>query len=532
MAKHNDLDPVKKPYQVERFTREQIDELRKCSEDIFYFISNYVYVIDISSGGSVLFDPFEYQRDMIRAFIDNRNVTVMAGRQLGKTTCAVAYLLWRAVFNDEETILVVSNVFSAASEIMERFRFAYEMLPNWMKPGVKSYNKNSIVFENASRVIARATTRNTGRGLSISVLYCDELAAVDRNKQEEFWTAIRPTLSTGGKCIITSTPSSDEDVFAQIWFGALDTFDEYGAEDPNGIGKNGFKAVKFTWRVHPKRGDEWEKSERAAMGDAKFEREHNCEFINANETLIDPFVLARLTGADPIFITGNIRWFKHPEPEKTYLVTLDPSMGTGGDFAAIEVFELPNMNQVAEWQNNKTSIPNQIRILSNILEYIKDSIQQQSVFAEPEIYWTIENNSIGEAANIVIKEIGEEKFPGTFLSESRKSVGGKRVRKGFNTTHKNKVEACTRLKSLVEREKITIRSKPLVSQLKSFVARGASYAAKSGDHDDLVSALLLNIRLVERVMRYDENVHENLKETAEYEGREPMPVLVVTTRNR
>ena len=37
---------------------------------------------------------------------------------------------------------------------------------------------------------------------------------------DKFWTSIYPTIATGGKCIITSTPSSDEDKFAKIWFNA------------------------------------------------------------------------------------------------------------------------------------------------------------------------------------------------------------------------------------------------------------------------------------------------------------------------
>ena len=37
------------------------------------------------------------------------------------------------------------------------------------------------------------------------------------------------------------------------------------------------------------------------------------------------------------------------------LVALDPSMGTGGDNAAIQVFELPSYEQVAEWQHNHYS---------------------------------------------------------------------------------------------------------------------------------------------------------------------------------
>ena len=46
---------------------------------------------------------------------------------------------------------------------------------------------------------------------------------------------------------------------------------------------------------------------------------------------------------------------------ESYVVALDPSMGTGGDNAAIQVFELPSYEQVAEWQHNTSPVQVQVR---------------------------------------------------------------------------------------------------------------------------------------------------------------------------
>ena len=101
------------------------------------------------------------------------------------------------------------------------------MCPDHIRAGVTSYNKGSIEFDNGSRIVAQATTENTGRGMSITLLYLDEFAFVRPNIAKEFWTSIRPTLATGGGAIITSTPNSDEDEFALIWKKANKTEDEY-----------------------------------------------------------------------------------------------------------------------------------------------------------------------------------------------------------------------------------------------------------------------------------------------------------------
>ena len=64
-----------------------------------------------------------------------------------------------------------------------------------------------------------------------------------------------------------------------------------------------------------------------------------------------------MAGDSPLVNMGQTRWYKKPTPQYTYAVALDPSMGTGGDNAAIQVFELPSYEQVAEWQHNTTAIP-------------------------------------------------------------------------------------------------------------------------------------------------------------------------------
>ena len=49
---------------------------------------------------------------------------------------------------------------------MQRIRFVYETLSNFIRAGVTAYNKGSLEFDNGSPIVAQATTENTGRGLS------------------------------------------------------------------------------------------------------------------------------------------------------------------------------------------------------------------------------------------------------------------------------------------------------------------------------------------------------------------------------
>ena len=440
------------------------------------------------------------------------------------TTCASIYMLWHAMFKADQTILIAAHKFSGSQEIMQRVRYVYESCPDFIRAGVKNYNKGSIEFDNESRIISTTTTGTTGRGMSISLLFCDEFAYVPPNMAEEFWASISPTLATGGRAIITSTPNSDEDVFAQIWKAAENRYDDYGND--NILGTNGFFALKVLWDEHPDRDEEWSKREISKIGDIKWRREYMCEFITFDESLIDPVKLSKLTAKDPVVSMGQTRWFKKPVPGMTYTVALDPAMGTGGDYSAIQIFEVPSYIQVGEWRHNGTNIPGQIRILKDICDYIAERTRDPR-----SIYWSVENNVIGEAALIVIEDLGEENIPGLFVSEPIRKGMIRKYRKGFNTTHSSKLAACSRMKTLVETGKMTVNSGALISEFKTYVSTASSYRAKSGCTDDLISALLLIIRMIVVLKDWDPRVYQTFKSIeSEDDWEPPMPIYISSYR--
>jgi hypothetical protein len=519
-AKGTDNVLVKRPHQQTAFTHEQLQEFVKCSDPIGgpeYFMSNYFY-IQHPTKGRMLYEPFDYQKRLINTYHNYRYSISLMPRQTGKSTSAAGYLLWYAMFVPDSTILIAAHKFTGSQEIMQRIRYAYESVPDFIRAGAVSYNKGSIDFDNGSRIVSATTTENTGRGMSISLLYCDEFAFVRPTIGREFWTSISPTLATGGKCIITSTPNSDEDQFATLWKGANKCLDEYGNETELGV--NGFKAFRSFWTEHPDRDDKWAMEQRAQLGDERFRREMDCEFIIWDETLINPGHLVEMAGIDPIERQGQVRWYKKPDPQHTYVVALDPSLGTGGDPAAIQIFELPTFKQIGEWQHNKTPVQQQVGILTEIIRYLNETVNQNN------IYYSVENNTLGEAALISISEIGEENIKGIFLSEPKRAGATRRYRRGFNTTNSTKISACAKLKNLIESKRMTIVSKPLISELKTFVANGPSFSAKPGETDDLVMALVLVVRMAMLLQSFDSQIDYNMKDSLE-DVIEPMPFFIL-----
>ena len=496
---------VKAPHRRQTYTEIQLSEFVACMDPVtgpHYFMDNFFH-IQHPTKGKMLYRAFDYQKRLIDTYHNYRYSISMMPRQTGKSTSAAGYLLWMAMFRPDSTILIAAHKYTGSQEIMQRIRYAYELCPDHIRAGVTSYNKGNLDFENGSRIVSTTTTENTGRGMSITLLYCDEFAFVRPTIAREFWTSISPTLATGGKAIITSTPNSDEDQFALIWKGANRCEDSYG--NPTEIGINGFRAYRSYWNEHPDRDERWASEQRAQLGDDRFRREMGCEFLIYEETLIAPAKLVDMTGIDPVATMGQVRWYQTPKPGRIYTVSLDPSLGTGGDNAAIQIFEANTTEQIGEWKHNRTAIPEQIQLLASICAHINETVKN------PEnIYYSVENNSIGEAALVSLQQYGEENIKGYFLSES--GAAGRTYRKGFNTTHKSKISACSKLKTLIETGKMKIRSRPLISELKTFVAAKMSYAAKIGESDDLVMATLLAVRMMQQLQNYHPEMDRQLRD--------------------
>ena len=74
--------PFKKPGTTVYYNQQMIDDLEKCEDDPIFFMENFCRIQ--TKGGSDLFKPFEYQKEMIRSFVENRNSVLLTARQAGK----------------------------------------------------------------------------------------------------------------------------------------------------------------------------------------------------------------------------------------------------------------------------------------------------------------------------------------------------------------------------------------------------------------------------------------------------------------
>ena len=122
-------NPNLKPAGVEmEFTKEQVKEYIKCSQDPQYFIEKYIKVVSLDEG-LVPFEMYDYQRDMVDTIHNNRFVIAKLPRQSGKSTTVISYILHYVLFNQSMSVAVLANKQSTAKDILSRLQLAYEYLP-------------------------------------------------------------------------------------------------------------------------------------------------------------------------------------------------------------------------------------------------------------------------------------------------------------------------------------------------------------------------------------------------------------------
>ena len=454
-------------------TEEQIREYIKCSKDPIYFIENYVKIITLDKG-FVQIKLYPFQKEAITDINDNRRVIVKAGRQVGKTTMVVGYILWYILFNQDKFVAILANKAPTAREILNRVKIAYESLPLCIQQGVKVWNKGDIELENNCRIMATSTASSAIRGYSISLLYLDEFAFVPSNIADEFFTSVYPTISSGtqSKILISSTPNGMNH-FYRMWTEAVE-------------GQSGFKHIEANWRQVPGRDQAWADDQRRILKDEKFLQEMECEFMGSAGTLLSSAALKSLAFVKPIHLSENgIKVYQAPISEHNYVIVADTSRGRGLDYSAFSVIDVTSMpyKQVCIYKDNNISPLVYPSIIKRVGEYYNSA------------YVLIEINDNGQqVVDSLFDEYEYENILSTVEIKGKIAVTwgyGNKSYRGVRTTKSVKRLGCSIMKNLIEGQQLIIQDFDTISELSTFISNGTSFEASEGSHDDLVMTLVL-----------------------------------------
>ena len=495
------------------FTHDETIEFAKCMNDPVYFAITYMKIINVDHG-LMNFKMWDFQKDMLNTFHNNRFSICKLPRQVGKTTTSVAFLLHYILFNENVRVAILANKSATAREIMGRLQLAFEYLPRFLQQGVVAWNKGSIKFANGSVAIADSTSGSSVRGQTFNVIFLDEFAFVPNNIAEAFFMSTYPTISSGSstKVIIVSTPNG-LNLFYRMWTEATEKRSDY-------------IPIEIHWSMVPGRTEEWKEQTIRNTSADQFRQEFECEFIGSTNTLIHPTKLRALSFKTPIRREGFLDIYEEPIKDHTYTITVDVSEGLNQDystFSVIDVTEIP-YKQVAKYRNNKISPMLYPAVIVNHARYYNEA------------FVLVEINTIGlQVSEILHHEIAYENLIKIEMKgkQGQQQTPGfkKKIAYGLKQSQQTKNIGCANLKTLVESDKLLIYDAETILELTTFSADKKTFKAEEGNHDDMAMTLV-NFGWLTAQRYFKENIKNDIRKTLQEEQLQlmdsdlmPLPII-------
>lgn len=469
---------LKAPGVKMEWTQDDINEFKKCQEDLIYFVEKYMKIVHIDHG-VIPFKMYDYQKKVIEIYKDNRFVTLKFPRQSGKTITTVGYLLHYLLFNTHKTVGILANRAKTARGILAKLKQSYRQLPKFLQSGVVEWSKGTIILENGCTAFADATSESASRSESVSLLVLDEFAFVDNFKAEEFMKSVYPTISSGkeSKIFVFSTPNGMNH-FYKLWTDAKEK-------------RNGYIPYEIHWTDPPGRDEEFKKQTIANIGEDAWRQEYECDFLGSAGSLINATTMARMVYQNPIMSEEYTNIYHSPEKGRNYVITADPSEGLGLDYSVAvvtDVTEIP-YQQCAIYRNNSIDPHIFPDVIFNLAKRYNEA------------FVLVEANNIGAVVcNILHHTLEYENL----IMTATKGRSGQIVSGGYSTdtivgvktTPATKRIGCAIAKSLIESDQYIVNDYETIKEFTTFVRHLNTFQAEEGYFDDICMCIVLFAWLV------------------------------------
>ena len=429
------------------------------------------------------------------------------------TTTSALFMLHYILFNVDKNALVLGNKRKTAVEILDKAKKIFTELPYFLRPGIYKWNEGEIVLDNGCRLMAEATTINSGISFTFHCVLADEFAHIKPTILDKFYNNLFPTITAGkARFMITSTQNG-YNLFYRLYKSAE-------------AGENEYAHFKTDWYEVPEwdpekqmfvpRDEEWHRLQVANYGSEEaFNAQFGTNFdINAN-TLIDTKIISRFNHEavefKPRELPGVLfaeHFYWHPEYDLQqakndyFVITTDISEGIGGDdtvynFNRLRLHESNNSvytETIGFFKYNKVNAEQATLVLKQFCQNYLD-INKYLISLEYNLYgelfakYIIENIE-KDPANV--HRFNEDVIMKYWNDEMTKYTLGKKI------TSKTKQLGTSLFKQYFEKCEIINRSTLFLNQVANFTdSKGNGTYAASFGHDDLVMAQLQMVFVID-----------------------------------
>tara|TARA_R110000796_G_scaffold742_1_gene2760 strand:- start:8041 stop:9897 length:1857 start_codon:yes stop_codon:yes gene_type:complete len=531
-------------------------EYTECLIDPVYAICTYLKTFDKTQEGFVPFKLFPKQIQIVEAYKKYRFTMITKPRQAGVSTTSAAYAATKAVFadpNNPEAILIIANKQEMAFEFLDKIKDFVSQYPRWVwgdeyygtdeKEGKSIYlveSKKELKLPNGSRIKAVATSKDALRGFTPTWLIMDEAAFIDDGAI--VFGAALTALGTGGRATLISTPNGMDALYHKTY-------------EQSKKGKNDFHIIEMKWYQDPryttnqqtkvrdliwiheeddndvieelkylnygdseesvleiythyenmvnkgyKPSSSWYREMCRGMNNDKkmIAQELDVSFIGSGGNVIDDkyiIMQERLNVCEPLYTAGDkdeIWIWEEPIEGHEYILIADVARGDGGDNSTIVVIDFTTMTQVMEYEGQLqpdllgTLVDEYARIYEALVVvdvtggWGVGTITQCQYLGTPNLYYDETSaKPLEKVTNKSPKEGNIGKYP------------------GFNCTAGRRAPIVRNLEKMIRLNAIKVRSKRMISEMRTFVFKNGRADHMDGYHDDLLMPLAYGLWVME-----------------------------------
>lgn len=484
-------------------TDEEIEEWLRCKNDIIYFVEKYCQLM--TPEGIQHVKLRDYQKNYLKHLIDNRLSIYLACRQCGKTTTSAVFMLHYILFNIDKNALVLGNKRKTAGEILDKAKKIYLELPYFLKPGIYKWNEGEIVLDNGCRLMAEATTINSGISFTFHCVLADEFAHIQPNILDKFYNNLFPTITAArARFMITSTQNG-YNLFYRLYKAAESGISEYVPFKTDWYEVPEWNPDKCCWE---KRDEIWHQKQVANYGSEEaFNKQFGTNFDVSANTLISMKTiqkrrkrLVEFENKEMPGVPHSEAWKWHPnfdpiDCKNNYiLLTTDLSEGTGGDSTVCMVFRFINSDN-----NTKTECVGYFKSNSLPREVATHSIQAFLCMMchQDRVLMSYERNTYGDLFLKQMQENYDKNLYGCGNFDASVLVkyyneNFTHFSYGIKITSGNKSKHCLLFKEQYEHDDIINDASEFMIELDNFTDKGnGRYAASFGNDDMVMSAIQL-----------------------------------------
>ena len=197
----------------------------------------------------------DYQKEIFTR--EPRKRLIVKSRRAGISTMVALEALVDCIRNSGFQVLLLSKDEDQSKLLLQKVKGFLIKIPDWQEAVGDTNNKTELSFRNGSIIRSLPCTPHNARGYEANHLVMDEFGVMPF--VEEIWVGARPTIATGGRVTIFSSPKGKLNKFYDLW-----------------INGEGWEKLEIPWDKCPHLKEEDLGKEDMTPGE--FEQEYCCSF--------------------------------------------------------------------------------------------------------------------------------------------------------------------------------------------------------------------------------------------------------------